>query len=153
MRKRRANQLNKMRTDMSGSSAADSVKQQDTELKPTRKQEGTDILNAAGCGEVHISSKLATKLRARLSLSWTKQRQLRKISKSVGIKIDSEKKERNFQKDLMCANICVEQNAMYFFEKLTNTDFLKNTPVVSISDLPTFVSNLLNQYQEKEKLT
>lgn len=53
----------------------------------------------------------------------------------------------------MCANICVEQNAMYFFEKLTNTDFLKNTPVVSISDLPTFVSNLLNQYQEKEKLT
>ena len=53
----------------------------------------------------------------------------------------------------MCVNICVEQNAMYFFEKSTNTGCLKNTPVVSISDLPTFVSNLLNQYQEKEKLT
>ena len=77
----------------------------------------TEILKAAGCGQVHSSSKLATKLRARLSLSWTKQRQLRKISKSFGIKIDSEKKERNSQKDLMCANICVEQNAMYIFEK------------------------------------
>ena len=37
------------------------------------------------------------------------------------------------------------------FEK--STDCLKNKPVVSISDLPTFVSNLLNQYQEKENLT
>ena len=53
----------------------------------------------------------------------------------------------------MCANICVEQNAMYFFEKSTNVGSLKNTPVVSISDLRTFVSNLVNQYQEKEKLT
>ena len=69
LRKRRANQLNKMRTDMSGSSSADSVKQQGTELKLTRKQEKTEILKAAGCWEVHISSKLATKLRARLSLS------------------------------------------------------------------------------------
>ena len=50
LRKRRANQLNKMRTDMSGSSAADSVKQQGTELKLTRKQERTEILKAAGCG-------------------------------------------------------------------------------------------------------
>ena len=39
------------------------------------------------------------------------------------------------------------------FEKSINTDCLKNTPVVSILDLPTFVSALLNQYQEKEKLT
>ena len=45
---------------MSGSSVADSEseKQQGTELKLTRKQEGTEILKAAGCGEVHISSKL-----------------------------------------------------------------------------------------------
>ena len=38
LRKKRANHLNKMRTDMSGSSAADSVKQQGTELKLTTKQ-------------------------------------------------------------------------------------------------------------------
>ena len=72
---------------------------------------------------------MATKLTARLSLSWTKQRQLRKISKSVGIKIDSEKKGIIVQKDLMCANVCVEQLEchvmMYFFEKATNTDCLK----------------------------
>ena len=42
---------------------------------------------------------------------------------------------------------------MCFFENSTNSDCLKNTPVVSISDLPTFVSTLLNQYQEKENLT
>ena len=38
LRKKRANHLNKMRTDMSGSSAADSVKQQGTELQPTTKK-------------------------------------------------------------------------------------------------------------------
>ena len=53
----------------------------------------------------------------------------------------------------MCANICVEQNAMCFFEKTTNRHCLKNTPVASIDNLPVFVSNLLNQYQEKEKMT
>ena len=35
LRKKRANDLNKMQTDMSGSSAADSVKQQGTEHKLT----------------------------------------------------------------------------------------------------------------------
>ena len=55
----------------------------------------------------------------------------------------------------MYANICVEQNAMHFLGKktTTNKDCLKKTPAASIDDLPVFVSNLLNQYQEKEKLT
>ena len=66
-----------MQTDMSGFSAADSVKQQGTELKLTTKQKkNTD--SQRGGGQVHITSKLATKLWARLSLSWTKERQLRK---------------------------------------------------------------------------
>ena len=38
LRKKRANHLNKMQTDMSGSSAADSVKQQGTGLKLTTKR-------------------------------------------------------------------------------------------------------------------
>ena len=42
---------------------------------------------------------------------------------------------------------------MLFFEKTTNRECLKKTPVTSIDDLPVFVSNLLNQYQEKEKMT
>ena len=105
-RKRRANQLNKMWTHMSGSSAADSVKQQGTERKLTRKQERTEILKAAGCGELHVSSKLATKLTARLSLSWTKQRQLRKVSKSVGIKTDSENKETFSERFDVCKHLC-----------------------------------------------
>ena len=106
LRKKRANHLNKMRTDMSGSSAADSVKQQGTELKLTTKQKRTGILKAAGCGQVHSSSKLATKLRAQLSLSWTKQRQLRKISKSIGIDIDSERKEKFSERFDVCKHLC-----------------------------------------------
>ena len=52
--KGRANQLNKMRAHMSGSSAANSVKQQGTKLKLTRKQARTEILKAAGSGKVDI---------------------------------------------------------------------------------------------------
>ena len=106
LRKKRENHLNKMRTDILGSSAADSVKQQGTELKLTTKPKRTEILKVAGCGQVHISSKLATKLRARLSLSWTKQRQLRKISKSIGIKTDSENKEKFSGRFDVCKHLC-----------------------------------------------
>ena len=38
-------------------------------------------------------------------------------------------------------------------KKTTNRGCLKKTPVASIDDLPVLVSNLLNQYQEKEKMT
>ena len=53
----------------------------------------------------------------------------------------------------MCANICVEQNAMYFFEKSSNIDRLKTHTCGIHFGLPVFLSTLLNQYQEKEKLT
>ena len=63
------------------------------------------------------------------------------------------KRNREIFRKIICANISVEQNAMYFFEKTTNRDCLKKTPVSFIDDLPVFVSNLLNQCQEKKKLT
>ena len=106
LRKKRENHLNKMRTDILGSSAADSVKQQGTELKLTTKQKRTEILTAARCRQVHVSLKLATKLRALLSLNWTKQRQLRKISKSIGIKTDSENKEKFSGRFDVCKHLC-----------------------------------------------
>ena len=51
----------------------------------------------------------------------------------------------------MCANICVEQNAMHFFGKKKKKELPET--VASFDDLPVFASNLLNEYQEKEKLT
>ena len=153
LRKRRANQISKLRQDLSGFSAKDTTKQQGTELKQTSKVKRNQILAAAGCGEVHISSKLATKIRARLLLSWAKQRRLRRFSKSLGIKMDSEKRERQFQNKLMCGQISVHQNALYFYDKTTNAESIKDTPVVSVDDLPTFVANLLDQCEEKDRLT
>ena len=56
--------------------------------------------------------------------------------------MDSEKRERQFQNKLMCGQISVHQNVLYFYDKTTNVESIKETPVVSIDDLPTFPHTL-----------
>ena len=53
----------------------------------------------------------------------------------------------------MCGQISVHQNALYFYDKTTNVQSIKDTPVVSVDDLPTFVANLLDQCEEKDRPT
>ena len=52
----------------------------------------------------------------------------------------------------MCGHFVVHQNALYFYDKTTNSESTKDTPVVSVEDLPTFFANLLD-CEEKDRLT
>ena len=47
----------------------------------------------------------------------------------MGIKKDSKKWE--FQNKMMCGQFSVHQNALYFYDKMTNVKSMKDTPVVS----------------------
>ena len=93
------------------------------------------------------------KTQARLALSMAKHRQYRQMMKKAGVKLDSEKQECQFQRQLICGKVRMSQCALYFLNKATNTGTKRDTPVATIEDVPVFVSSLLNQYGSKSKLT
>ena len=67
------------------------------------KQERTEILKAAGCGEVHVSSTLQWPQNSQHGCHWAEQnRQPERFRKQLGSKLTVNRKI-NFQKDLMCA--------------------------------------------------
>ena len=80
-------------------------------------------------------------MKAKLSPTWKKHHDQRKFLKKTGIVLSTEAEERQFQEKLMCGKISVSQNAVYFYEKMTNTETRKTVPVASIEDLPGFVSS------------
>ena len=151
--KKRARIIDKIRKRVAGAAADDIVRQQGTELKLTSVKTRRNILHKAGCVGKHVSSKEAIRMKAKLSLTWKKHRDQRKFLKKSGIVLSTEAEERQFQEKLLCGKISVSQNAVYFYDKITNTETRKVVPVASIKDLPGFVSSLLDQYQQKQLLT
>ena len=77
-------------------------------------------------------------MKAKLSPTWKKHHDQRKFLKKTGIVLSTETEERQFQEKLMCGKISVSQTAVYFYEKMTNTETRKTVPVASIEDLPGF---------------
>ena len=55
-----------------------------------------------------VSCEEGSALRTGLGLSWNKFRKHRKCLRSKGVKVDSEHKEREFQKSIQCGDIVVE---------------------------------------------
>lgn len=153
LRKKRAKHLNRLRKEISGSSEVDMVAQQGTELKSTTKRKRAQILKKAGCKQLHISAKTAAQMRARMALSWAKQRKLRQLSKKAGITMACEKKERDYQESLMCGEIKIEERPLTVTDTRSDKEVVKNTPVALIENLPHFVSNLLDQYETQGMLT
>jgi hypothetical protein len=153
LRKKRAKHLYQIRRELSGPSIADSVKQQATELKHTTKKKKTDILQQAGCRPAIITSKTALQLKARLSLTLAKQRLFRKASKALGIYMESERKEKQLQKEIMCGEIRVEHREVNICDEASNINRIVKTPLATVADLKSFVSELLDQYEEKGMLT
>ena len=100
-----------------------------------------------------MSSKEAIRMKAKLSLTGKKHHDQRKFLKKAGIVLSTEAEERQFQEKLLCGKISVSQNAVHFYDKITNTETRKVVPVASIEDLPGFVSSLLDQNQQKQLLT
>ena len=55
-----------------------------------------------------IPSDEGSALRTSMELSWNKYRKQRRYLRSIGVEMDSERAERNFQEDAVCGQITVE---------------------------------------------
>ena len=108
------------------------------------------MLNVAGIKQPFISKEQGLAKRVVLGQSWNKHRKERLFYRSLGVEFESEKAERNLQNEIMCGKIKVKRKKILCADKRTATE-----PVgyVGDDDLPSFVSKLLDQFQEENLLT
>ena len=133
-------------------SSEDVLKQQGVELKMASKARRRIILKAAGCTpEVSVSAAQGAALRPLLGLSLTKYRQHKRFFKSLGVKFASEEKEKQQQRKAQCGEVQVELRSLVFVNE--EEQDLRLTPVASITDVPSFVKNLLDEYDRQDRLT
>ena len=74
LRRKRSKLLQHLRTNISGSSTDDSIKQQGSEIKTKTKTAREQILRAANCEQPSVSSKQSSALLTQLGLSWQQHR-------------------------------------------------------------------------------
>ena len=150
LRKKRANQICKLRLDISGKTSGDTIKQHGTELKKSSKTTRQQIFHAAGLQKPTISRKQGSALRTGLGLSWNRYRRQRRFLKAIGVDMEGEKAERALQDEIMCGQIQTEKKLL-----LDETTPAMNAPIASVGsdNLPSFVTKLLDQYEEEGLLT
>ena len=151
-KKARSKMIRDIMNVIAGSGEEDAIEQTAVNLKTMSEEKRAAILKYAACNQVSISTKTSTQIRARLLLSWSKQRTLRKIAKQEGIKFPSERKEREFQKKAVLGEVSVKEVAVYFYNKRQDRQIVQKTPMAYVENLPTFVTNLLDSYDKKEML-
>ena len=106
LKKKRSRLLEKLRLDLSGDTQEAAISQHSSELKRIRKERREKILAGAGCpSSVILTKKQGSALRSHTGLSWTKYRTQRRFLQSIGVQFESEKKERQLQKDVLCGEI------------------------------------------------
>ena len=151
-KRKRAKTMNDIMKVVAGSGEEDEAKQTAANLKALSEEKRAAVLKFAAVHQVRISAKTSSKMRATLLMSWAKQRKLRQFARAQGIKFPSERKEREFQKNAMMGKIRVSMILLKFYNKRQDRQVYKKSPVVDIEHLPTFVSNLLDSYDEKKAL-
>ena len=92
-----------------------------------------------------IPSDEGSALRTSMELSWNKYRKQRRYLRSIGVEMDSERAERNFQEDAICGQSTVEDIPLNHGDTREPIP----TPVEYVNELPKFVSNLLDQCEEE----
>ena len=142
----------RLRMNLSGNTADDTIKQQGAELKSTTKPKRKRILKASECKLGTVSEKEGPALRMKLGLSLTKYRVQKKIFRSIGVRFGSEQKQRQQQTETMYGKICVERSLEFWNEDDSTYDF-EQTPVATITDIQQHVTELLDQYDKENQLT
>ena len=152
LRKKRANMMEKIRLDVSGNSKEDALRQQGAELKKTTKLQKQSVLKSAGIKQPFISRKLGLAWRTGLGLSWNRHRRQRQLCRRLGIQLESEKAERDYQKELMCGEIRIKTKRL---KSASDQSATEEVPVAYIGadDLPSFVSKVLDQFEKENLLT
>ena len=152
LRRKRSKLLQHLRTNISGSSTDDSVKQQGSEIKTKTKTAREQILRAANCEQPSVSSKQSSALRTQLGLSWQQHRAQKRFLKSIGVNLACEKKERQEQKEAMFGDVVTETVDLILVNE-DKSEVEKPTAVGRIEDITKLVTQLLDQYNKEGKLT
>ena len=86
-------------------------------------------------------------------LTTTQYRLQRKILRKAGITFTSESSERKEQEHIAQDNIVVEDRHLFFPDESSTTgQSLKETPIVYVKDLCSFITDLLDKYNEQQLL-
>ena len=109
--------------------------------------QGFNLLPHMALKQPSLNRKQGLAWRTRLGLSWNKHRKQRQFCRSPGIQFDSERAERILEKENMCGDIKIKNVALISADKSIHL----TTPVgiIGDDDLPSFVSKLLDQYDEE----
>ena len=148
-RRKRVTEMFKVRKETSGSADADIVKQTEKEVTYS-----SNLLKRKG-GKVperpKLSAKAATLCRASISLSNKKARLLNQRLRTIGVKVVSEEKTRQFRQEISPGDVKIHDRQV---NTGTNKESKKEEiPVPTPADLPAFIRKLLDQYDEKGVLT
>ncbi|XP_070178247.1 uncharacterized protein [Littorina saxatilis] len=150
LRKKRSKQIEKYRLDVSGKTTEDSLIQHSSELRKSSKAVREKLLRASGFKRPVMSAKDGSVLRTMLGLSWNKYRRQKRYLRTKGVQMASEKQERVFQNETQCGDIHIKRKRLF-----TEDRARASIPVgyIGSDDLPEFVTNLLDQYEQEGLLT
>ena len=153
--RRRTAKLCHTRSQVSGGTEADKQAQMAHELKrQARRKKLSQILEKAGHTQsVAVTKILGLALKTHLGLSWSKYRDLKRIMRSIGVKHESEQKERLLRAEAVIGQIKVEEHSVNFRNPTTGDDECRTEPVGYIDDLTDFVPKLIDQYKKANQLT
>ena len=152
-KRRRALEINCVRKATSGSKEADEVEQKAAELRTTRAVMKRKVLNRDKIKHRYVSAKTAARMQIKGLLSISKMRDIKRVVTDHGLKFESEHKQDEFQKKLLIGETVVESCTITYTDRKSETEKRIKGHVVKAKDLPGIVTNMLNQYQQKNMLT
>jgi hypothetical protein len=158
LKKRRARQLAKVRSQISGGASADNQTQLSSELKLMSVTSRRQVCGEAGIKEAGtMSSETLLAMKASLGLTRNQMRSHQRYLKSSGIAYSSEKTEKEITDDIFSRCFVVSKLIPLWHKAEKNACSVKGmirkpTPCSYVVDLQSFVSHLLDAYQEADKL-
>ena len=154
LKKKRAREISTARLLIAGSKSG--ATQQASELKQLPKDTRKNVCLKAGIEQdAELTAKKQLAMKAKMRLTWTQCRAFKRFAKSVGIKYESERREREERSKTYHAITATKMTVWVKNDKAPdsiNVMITQEASVVYVSDLPEFVMNLLDEYDNAGKL-
>ena len=156
LQRKRIKQLSGVRNFIAGIGSEAHHTQQSSELKLLGYKAKVNVCRKAGIQPRNFMTKrVALAIKTSLGLSWTHHRlQKRILSKEVGLTFEGEAKERREKNKMLTGNVKEDNiSAVETKAKTKKNQFTHlKSPVVFVENLTKSACELLNEYQEGNKL-
>ncbi len=155
LKKRRAKVVEKVCRQMTGGDEETEIKQYAKLYKRMPATKKDKLFHLTGCKrKVVVNRKTGLAMKSLCGLTTMQYRLQRKILRKSGITFASEcSEQKELQEHIVQDSIVVEDRQLFFTDESSATgQSLKETPVVYVRDLCSFVSDLLDKYSEQQLL-